>query len=128
MTAPPLIFVCDDSPTVLEVMSQFLGDAGFMTRRFAGSRGLVALLPLRTPAAIVLDISMPDADAFDLLRCGALPVDIPIVFVSSKQAYLDAARLENEKRWPERRFRCCDKAKLKELPALVASLLGETSP
>ncbi len=79
------ILVIDDDPTVLEVMERFLAKEGFAVDSATGGvAGLRRAKEIR-PAAVTLDIMMPDLDGWTVLA--ALKgdpelADIPVVVVT----------------------------------------------
>jgi CheY-like chemotaxis protein len=79
------VLVIDDDPTARELMATYLTDEGFAVETAAnGAYGLSRARQLR-PAAIILDILMPDIDGWTVLA--ALKgepelADIPVVIVT----------------------------------------------
>ncbi len=84
-TAEPLILVVDDDATVRELVERHLGRAGFaVVTASGGKEGLQLVRELR-PAAVTLDIMMPDLDGWTVLA--AIKGDpalarIPVVLMS----------------------------------------------
>jgi CheY-like chemotaxis protein len=81
----PLVLVVDDDPTVRELMERFLAKEGFTVVTAAG--GLEALARARElgPAAVTLDIMMPDLDGWTVLAAlkgDPRLADIPVVVVT----------------------------------------------
>ena len=81
------VLIIDDDPVIVEAMSARLGHAGYEVHSAAdGQAGLAAVEELR-PDVILLDITLPDIDGFEVnRRLKALPdlAGIPVVFVSAK--------------------------------------------
>lgn len=79
-----LVLVIEDEPAIADLERRYLVREGFRVRVEAGGRaGLAAARRLR-PAAIVLDVRLPDMDGTDV--CRALREDAdpaPIVFVTT---------------------------------------------
>jgi CheY-like chemotaxis protein len=79
------VLVIDDDPTARELMATYLSDEGFAVETAAsGISGLRRARELR-PAAIILDIQMPDIDGWTVLA--ALKgepelADIPVIIVT----------------------------------------------
>ncbi|MGR9108035.1 MAG: response regulator [Gammaproteobacteria bacterium] len=88
----PVVLVIDDDPAARELMQRFLSQQGLhMAAAAGGEEGLRLARELR-PAAILLDVLMPEMDGWSVLT--ALKADpdlspIPVVMVS----ILDEARL-----------------------------------
>ena len=84
-TAGPLILVVDDDPSVLDLTERFLTREGFsVATANGGKEGLKRARELR-PAAITLDVMMPDLDGWTVLA--ALKGDpqlaqIPVVLMT----------------------------------------------
>ena len=84
-TEAPRILVVDDDPTVRELVARHLERAGFaVTTAKGGQEGLRLARELR-PAAVTLDIMMPDIDGWTVLAAmkgdPALP-HIPVVLMT----------------------------------------------
>jgi adenylate cyclase len=81
----PLILVVDDDPTVREVIGRFLERAGFsVVTANGGHEGLRLARELR-PAAMTLDVMMPDLDGWTVLAAikgDPLLAEIPVVLVT----------------------------------------------
>ena len=63
----PLILVVDDDPTVREVVGRYLEREGFSFAEADGGREGLRLARELHPAAITLDIMMPDLDGWTVL-------------------------------------------------------------
>jgi signal transduction histidine kinase/CheY-like chemotaxis protein len=80
-----LILVIDDDQTVCEVMARYLEREGFVVRTATGGREGLELARSLHPAAITLDIHMPDLDGWTVLAAlkgDPLLADIPVVLVT----------------------------------------------
>ncbi|GLH71736.1 hypothetical protein GETHLI_02380 [Geothrix limicola] len=86
------ILVIDDNPSNLGVLSDLLRDQGYRVRvAQSGHRGLEAA-QIAKPDLILLDITMPDMDGFEV--CTRLKADpelaaIPVVFLSAHEGTLE---------------------------------------
>jgi len=81
----PLILVVDDDPTVRQVVARFLEREGFAVAEADGGREGLRLARELRPAAITLDIVMPDLDGWTVLA--AIKGDpalagIPVILLS----------------------------------------------
>jgi two-component system, NtrC family, sensor kinase len=63
----PLILVVDDDVTVREVTTRFLTRAGFAVATASGGREALKLARELRPAALTLDVMMPDLDGWTVL-------------------------------------------------------------
>jgi len=80
-----MILVIDDDPTVRELMSRFLEREHFLVRTAGGGHEGLQLARELHPAAITLDINMPDLDGWTVLAAlkgDPLLSDIPVVLVT----------------------------------------------
>lgn len=81
------VLVVDDSPADLANLKSILMDAGCIVATASNGKDAVNIAKQEKPAAVFLDIVMPDMSGFEV--CKALADDpatkaIPVVFVSSK--------------------------------------------
>lgn len=90
MTDQPLqgarILLVDDVPANLGALGEFLGAAG--AKLFVAQSGAAALARLETmrPDLILLDVTMPDMDGFEVcrrLRSGPAGADVPVLFITA---------------------------------------------
>jgi len=84
--APEDILVVDDTPANLRLLTELLAQHGYRVR--PASDGALALksVAAKTPDLILLDISMPDLDGYEV--CRRLKADeknrrIPVIFISA---------------------------------------------
>jgi CheY-like chemotaxis protein len=80
-----MILVIDDDQTVCEMMGRYLEREGFVVRIATGGRDGLKLARELHPAAITLDINMPDLDGWTVLAAikgDPLLADIPVVLVT----------------------------------------------
>jgi hypothetical protein len=81
----PLILVVDDDQTVREVIGRYLEREGFAFAEASGGRAALRLARELKPAAITLDITMPDLDGWTVLAAikgDPVLADIPVVLVT----------------------------------------------
>jgi DNA-binding response OmpR family regulator len=64
----PSAFVVDDEPQVRSFVSNVLKSSGFIPHQYASSSEVDAALPRLRPQLIVLDLSLGDSDAIEVLR------------------------------------------------------------
>ena len=63
-----LIYVADDDPSILELISIVLTQGGFDAVGFDTADALMAALALRAPAAALLDVRIPGQSGLDALK------------------------------------------------------------
>jgi DNA-binding NtrC family response regulator len=85
--APPEdILVVDDTPANLRVLSDLLAKHGYRVRPAADGALALKSIAAKTPDLILLDVSMPDMDGYEV--CRRLKADekssrIPVIFISA---------------------------------------------
>jgi DNA-binding response OmpR family regulator len=82
-----LISVVEDDDDIRAVVSAGLSREGFRTREFADGKTFLASLRAETPALVVLDVMLPDADGFAV--CRALRADratalLPVIMLTAR--------------------------------------------
>jgi CheY-like chemotaxis protein len=84
---PRTVVAIDDDPLDLDLLEAILGPQGWSVVRATGGQEGVALVERERPAAVVLDLLMPDLDGFTVveqLRASASVADVPIVVLTAK--------------------------------------------
>jgi two-component system, LuxR family, response regulator FixJ len=62
------IFVVDDDPAVRDALSMALRAEGYSVESFANAAAVLNVVRLRSPAAIVLDVMLPDQSGLEILK------------------------------------------------------------
>lgn len=81
------VVVADDDVECREALAELLEHAGFSVDRALDGRDALLLVRTRVPDALVLDLSMPGLDGFDVaraLRSGVATRQIPVVAVTGR--------------------------------------------
>jgi two-component system phosphate regulon response regulator PhoB len=86
------ILIVDDEQDLLDLIGHHLEEAGFQTLRATGGRDALRLAAAHQPAAILLDIMLPDIQGTEVLR--QLRRDpatsaVPILFLTAKGTEMD---------------------------------------
>ena len=90
MTAPARILLVEDDPLIRESVTAALRGAGMVVHAAADGTGVGAVLADFRPDLALLDVSLPgDADGFALARALRRDRDLPIVFVTARDAGAD---------------------------------------
>ena len=79
------IMVVDDDPDVREVMQEILDSAGYATETFENGTGAMAHARERRPDLILLDLSIPGEDGYEICQRftqSAETSDVPIFVIS----------------------------------------------
>jgi two-component system, OmpR family, response regulator len=87
------VLVVDDEPNIVDVVSMALRYQGFAVESAAtGAEALAAASAFR-PHLMLLDVMLPDMEGFDVAaRLGAQRADIPIIFLTARDATEDKVR------------------------------------
>ena len=90
------VFVIEDDATLVKLLGEVLADAGFLTR-FARNRSEINrefnVVPL--PDVVLLDVTLPDADGFQILeriRANPKVARLPVVMMTGRSEVTDVAR------------------------------------
>jgi signal transduction histidine kinase/CheY-like chemotaxis protein len=81
----PLVLVVEDDPAAAELLSRQLDGAGFRTQAARTGKQAIAMARELQPAAITLDILLPELDGWDVitrLKHDQATSNIPVVIVS----------------------------------------------
>ena len=81
----PCVLVVEDDPQLSELLADYLTQAGYAVARASTSADAITLARELRPAAITLDLALPDGDGRDvlgLLRSAPETRNIPVVVVS----------------------------------------------
>ena len=77
------IVVVDDDPVLRAILRGYLEEAGYRVTEAADGEGLPDALPRLGPALMLLDVKLPGASGFELLRSIRARSDLPIIMVTS---------------------------------------------
>ena len=92
----PLILVVDDAPDSIEPIVNCLHKADFRTRiATRGERALQLAASTPVPDLILLDVTMPDMDGYEVcsrLMNNPATASIPVIFLSIRNEELDEQR------------------------------------
>lgn len=85
-SSPQSIFIADDNPENLKVLSDILEADGYKTRASLSGTAMLDSIKHEIPDLIVLDIHMPEHDGYEIcleLKKNPDTVDIPVIFCSA---------------------------------------------
>jgi two-component system LytT family response regulator len=86
----PYIVMVDDEEDLREPVAAYLREQGIEVGEAGGGSDLDALLMRRTPALVVLDVTMPDEDGFSIARRLRAKYDsIGIVMLTARRDVID---------------------------------------
>ena len=99
MRQPPApvasVLVVDDTVENLRVLSDLLGEQGYEVRAVTSGRQALQAVEHDPPDLILLDITMPDMDGFEVcrrLRATEWSKDVPVIFLTALTATADKLR------------------------------------
>ena len=87
---PPLVGVCEDDAVLRSALGRGLEAAGLRVATVASGRAALERFQAVRPAAIVLDIGLPDADGRDVCQAlRAAGLDAPVLFLTARDGVAD---------------------------------------
>lgn len=89
------VFLVDDNPANVRLLAEILKKAGHRVRASVSARHALETIRTHPPEVLLLDVSMPEMDGFQL--CGALKDEpstrgIPVLFLSAHDAPAERVR------------------------------------
>lgn len=85
----PRIFVVDDDPSILQLITGYLKKEQYEVNSFAHGRELIGEVRSKKPDCLILDIMMPGVDGLTLLTELRTFTEIPIIMVSARGEEID---------------------------------------
>jgi len=86
----PLVLVVDDEATVRQALERALSLEGFAVATAAGGLEALDAVGRMPPAAVILDVTMPDLDGVSVVRrLRADGVDVPVCILSARDEVAD---------------------------------------
>jgi DNA-binding response OmpR family regulator len=86
------VLVVDDEPEVLDLMRDFLEAEGFRARTATGAGEALAALARASVDCLLVDVMMPGMSGFELCRQVRQTSDVPIIFLTAREADEDKIR------------------------------------
>lgn len=89
------ILIVDDTVANLEILTQFLTEAGYEVRPARNGKLALKLAQAAPPDLILLDIIMPDMDGYavcEALKADERTCDIPVIFISALSEAFDKVK------------------------------------
>ena len=87
-SARPVLLV-DDEPLILRALSASLGAAGYHVTTAVDGTSALEAAALRHPAAVVLDLCLPDMDGVEVCRRLRERSDVPVIVVSAMDSEVE---------------------------------------
>ncbi|WP_104087346.1 response regulator transcription factor [Arthrobacter sp. GMC3] len=96
-TSPPLAFVVDDEPAMLDIVTFALETQGFIYQSFRSAEALWQALRHTIPDLVVLDVMLPGVSGITMCRRIKASTQIPVILLTAKGESADRiAGLEAE--------------------------------
>lgn len=89
------VFLVDDTPENLGLLSGILRAAGYIVRMADSGRRALAMIEALLPELVMLDITMPEMDGFEVcreLKAKPATAGIPVIFISALSDPLDKVK------------------------------------
>ena len=82
-SAPPVVFVVDDDPSVREALESLIVQAGWRAQVFESGQDFLSFPRASTPSCLVLDVSLPGLNGLELQSLIAGDrIEMPIIFIT----------------------------------------------
>lgn len=88
----PTVLLVDDEPAIVTILTDFLEAEGMRVLTASSGHDALAVMECEVVWCVVLDIGMPGISGFDLCRQLRATKDIPIVFLTARDAEADKLR------------------------------------
>ncbi len=82
----PSVMIVDDTPANLKLLKEMLNRLDYKVSTFTSGRAAVSSMREKLPHIILLDVSMPDMDGFDVckqIKADSRTQNIPVIFISA---------------------------------------------
>ena len=83
------VLLVDDEPKIVEVVGDYLRDAGFSVITAADGEGALASARARPPDLVVLDLGLPGLDGLDVTRELRRSSPVPIIMLTARREETD---------------------------------------
>ena len=91
----PRVLIVEDHPLIAELVETRLRIEGMAPTKCAGGREALAALAGEQFDAVILDITMPDVDGYEVLRAiraTAMTATMPVIFLTAKSSPADVEK------------------------------------
>ncbi len=83
------VLIVDDDASVREVLTLYLGQAGFGVRQAEDGPAGVAAMTSNPSDIVLLDIMMPGMDGYEVYRALRGRLDVPVIFLTARDEDVD---------------------------------------
>jgi len=85
----PTILICDDEPSLREMVSDYLSGRGYKIEEAENPAAMRATIEKALPDLIILDINMPGEDGLTALRTLRMDLDTPVIMLTAADEVVD---------------------------------------
>ena len=85
----PEILIVEDEPSIAEVVELYLRRAGYRVKVVRDGSAALKQLDQRLPDLLILDVMLPGADGFYILRWLRDRSDVPVIFITARREEVD---------------------------------------
>ncbi|MDK2820651.1 MAG: two-component system, OmpR family, alkaline phosphatase synthesis response regulator PhoP [Clostridia bacterium] len=89
MSKLPKILIVDDEPSILELASYNLEQAGFKVVTAADGNTALSKADIEKPDLIILDVMLPKLDGFEVCRTLRAKSEVPILMLTARKEEVD---------------------------------------
>ena len=89
---PKRVLVVDDEPKILQVVRDYLADAGFSVTTAGDGASALRLAGAAAPDLVVLDLGLPDVDGCTLLSMLRAVSDVPVIVATARDDEAETVR------------------------------------
>lgn len=83
------ILLVEDDPRLADMLTEYLGQAGFHVTHAANGRDAMAVIAAGQADAVILDLMLPDMDGLDVCRQARAVSDVPVLMLTARGDAID---------------------------------------
>jgi DNA-binding response OmpR family regulator len=84
------VLVVDDSPSVRQLLREYLSEQGFAVQLASNGREGLQEARRQPPDVVLLDLAMPEVDGYEFLRQYRREADTPVLIITAREEEADA--------------------------------------
>jgi len=89
MTAADRLLLVEDDPRLAEMLTEYLGQAGFRVTHAPNGRAAMDHIAAADADAVILDLMLPDMDGLDVCRQLRAISDVPVLMLTARGDAID---------------------------------------
>jgi DNA-binding response OmpR family regulator len=87
--APSSVLVVDDEPAIVDILSTYLRDEGFVVHAAGDGDEALRIVQRERPNLVLLDLALPTMSGVDVFREIRADSDVPVIMVTSRVNEID---------------------------------------